>query len=105
MQSSQAPVSPSFRAGMYMMCLLVCVSVYMQHRVAEAKAAVRRLVDASLVDAAMASMDAEVSADVAMQHHKLVDVLRQPISRAQLHVGVTLQVSILVCMYPCHRNP
>lgn len=79
------------------MCLQGCVW-QMQHRVAEAKAAVRRLFDASLVDPTMVSMDEEVSAEAALQHRSFLDVLRQPISRAQLHVGVSLQVSSLECI-------
>lgn len=65
----------------------------MQHRIAEAKGAVRRLFDASAVDATMASMNEEVSEESRRHHSSIFDLLGHPVSRSQLHVGVTLQVS------------
>lgn len=71
----------------------------MQHRATEARTVVRQLFDASEVDQVMASMDAEVSAEATLQRSSILAVFRQPVSRAQLHVGVTLQV--LVPPSPC----
>lgn len=63
----------------------------MQGREAECKAVVRELVDASNVHASLESMAAEVSRERSTSSKSLFDVLKSPVSRAQLHIGVMLQ--------------
>lgn len=63
----------------------------MQGREGECKAVVRELVDARDVHATLDSMAAEVARERTTSSKHLWDVLKSPMSRAQLHIGVMLQ--------------
>ena len=63
----------------------------MQGREAECKAVVRELVDPADVHATLESMTAEVARERSTSTHSVLDALRSPVSRAQLHIGVGLQ--------------
>lgn len=74
----------------------VLICIHLQHRVVEANAVIRQLFGASEVDQVKASMGAEMTEETTLQHSSIPAVLRRPISRMQLHVGVTLQVHLLL---------
>eukprot|EP00892_Ulva_mutabilis_P007815 jgi/Ulvmu1/5405/UM022_0200.1 len=68
-----------------------------KHRRTEAKSVAKKLFEESQLDQVMASMDAEVFEEAAQQHSSALALLRRPLARSQLHVGVTLQVLQQLC--------